>query len=464
MGTTGLKAVVVHPAGTLVRDHTVRYPTRLAGLAAEQDANAWWGAAVTALRAVVRDEPIDAISVTSQGPTFAAIDAAGRTAGPALTWIDRRAQAESAEIAAALELPTDDPYFGTAKLLWWKRAGRLEHAAAVLAANSFLAFRLTGQHSFEESTAGFLTGWSDGFDPRLAELGVPVHLLGEAVRCTDQIGVVSRAAADATGLRAGTPVIAGAIDGVGAALEAGLHYPGDGVAEMTGFSTVSLQPVPRGLRVPGLIHTRHCVPETDLLITAQVSTGAVVDWVARLTGFDSAAVLDAEVPAERPGRLALLPSFAGERTPTWDAAARGALAGLDLDVTPGDLLLAVFEGTALALRADLEEAAKHLPSAGPLLALGGGARSRHWPQIKADVLGRPVRVPVTGHGAAYGAALLAAVGAGVLDFTDLPRNPPAAATFEPDARRHAAYTRRLPLVTALRDHLPPLTAELRNPT
>lgn len=457
MGTTGLKAVLVSDSGVMLAEHTVRYPTRLAGMAAEQDANAWWDAAVTALR-VVASGPVEAVAVTSQGPTFVPVDVRGRTTGPALTWIDRRATAEAAEVARALGLDRDDPYFGTAKLLWWRRTGGLDAAAAVLCANSFLAYRLSGVRSFEESTAGFLTGWNDGFDPRLERLGVPVDLLGAAVACTSVVGTVRADAAQATGLRAGTPVVAGAIDGVGAALEAGLRRPGDGIAEMTGFSTVSLQPVPRGLRVPGMIHTRHCLPGTDLLITAQVSTGAVADWVARVTGHDSAAVLDAQVPAQRPGRIGLLPSFAGERTPTWDPQARGALVGLDLDVTPGELLLAVFEGTALALRADLEAVAAHVPANGPLLCLGGGARSRHWPQIKADVLGRPVHVPVAGHGAAHGAAILAGLGIGA----DVPVDQGIAAAFEPDPALHAAYSRRMPLLTALRDHLPPLTAELRS--
>jgi xylulokinase len=215
-----------------------------------------------------------------------------------------------------------------------------------------------------------------------------------------------------------------------------------------------------------MIHVRHCVPDTDLLLTAQVSTGALVDWVARLTGYARAELLDAEVPARRPGRLALLPSFFGERTPTWDPGARGAIVGLDLDVTAADLMLAAYEGTALALRADLAAVAAVLPDEGPLRALGGGARSRHWPQVKADVLGREVGVPVAGHGAAHGAALLAGVAVGVWpDFAAIaPTGRQMAATFQPDPARHAAYTERLPAVLALRDHLTELTATLGRTT
>lgn len=458
MGTTGLKAVVVDDAGRLVRDAAVRYPTALSGLAAEQDANAWWDAARGALRRVVRPgEPVAGVAVTSQGPTLVPVDAAGDPLGPALTWADRRATAEAAELAAALPPGRNgtDPYFGTAKLLWWARRGALAGAHAVLCANAFVVRRLTGVTSLDESTASFFTGWDGRFTDPVRSAGVPVDLLGDAVACTSIVGTVGADAAADTGLAAGTPVAAGAIDAVGAALEAGLIAPGDGVAEMTGFSTVSLRPVGRGAHVPGMIHVRHCVPDTDLLLTAQVSTGALVDWVARLTGYDSAAVLDAEVPAVRPGRLALLPSLLGERTPVWDPGARGAVVGLDLDVTPGDLLLAAYEGAALALSADLAAVDAVLGGAGPLRALGGGARSRHWPQVKADVLGREVQVPVAGHGAAHGAALLAGVATGVWpDFAAVaPTGRRTAAAYRPDAGRHAAYAERLPAWLALRDHL-----------
>jgi xylulokinase len=465
VGTTGLKAVAIDSGARLLRDHAVRYPTSLAGLGAEQDSQAWWLAACDALRAVtVPGEPVEAVAVTSQGPTLVPVDADGNALARAVTWIDRRSVAEAREVSAVLgpERNRCDPYFATSKLLWWQRRGVLERAASVLCANSFIAFRLSGVPSFEESTAAFFAGWDDGFDERLAGLGVPTSLLPDAVGCTEIIGRVTASAAAATGLPTGTPVAAGGIDAVGAALEAGLVHPGDGVVEMTGFSTVSIQPVPRGTAVPDMIHTRHCVPGTDLLLTAQVSTGALVDWVTRLTGRTSVADLDAEVPGRRPGRLLLLPSFAGERTPTWDPAARGAVVGLDLDVTPGDLLLAVYEATALALRADLEAVAAHVPFDGPLLATGGGARSRHWSQVKADVLGREVHVPVSGHGAAHGAALLAGLAVGVWAGADETR----AATrsidraYTPDPAKFAAYTRRLEQAVRLRGQLPPTTAVL----
>ncbi len=457
VGTTGLKAVALSPAGRLLRERTARYRTRFAGAAAEQDAGDWWAAACAVLPDVVAGDDVQALAVTCQAPTLVAVDDAGTPRGPALTWIDRRAVAEATEIAALAGPGRNgaDPFFGTAKLLWWARhRDDLDGAAAVLGVNGFLVRRLTGVDSLDESTAGMLQGWDGGFPPALAAT-VPVGLLPAAVPCALVVGEVTAAAAECTGLPAGTPVAAGGIDSVGAALEAGVLTPADPPVEMTGFSTVTMRAAVRGSQVPGMIHTRHAVAGTDLVLSAQTSTGSVVDWAHALTGttYGDAAT---RVPAGRPGRLLLVPSFAGERTPTWTPRARGALLGLDLNCAPGDLLLAVYEGTALALRDNLDRLDAVGGPAPTLRSSGGGVKNREWMQVKADVLGRPVQIPVAGHGAAVGAGLLAGLAVGAWpDPQELrPLSDPVRETYRPDPARHRAYTRRLALFRELQERLP----------
>ncbi|GAA4066987.1 xylulokinase [Actinomadura miaoliensis] len=464
IGTTGLKAVALDDRARVLRERTVRYPTRLAGMGAEQDAEAWWRAACEALPEVVGGAEVTAVAVTCQAPTMVAVDAHGDPVGPALTWIDRRAMAEAHEIGELLGTSRNgpDPYHGTAKLLWWarQRPAELAKAEVVLHANGFLVRRLTGESSLDDSGACLMQGWDGGWPAALADAGVPVGMLPAAVPCRTIVGRVTPEAAALTGLPAGTPVAAGGIDAVGSALEAGVLRPGDPLTEMTGFSTVTVLAVPRGTAVPGLIHSRHCVDGVDLVLTAQVSTGAVVDWVRALTG-EPPGLLDSGPLLERPRptRLLAAPSFAGERTPSWDARVRGAVVGLDLGVDARDLLLAVFEGTAFALRADLDalEAAGHpVPS---VLCTGGGAKSEAWLQVKADVLGREIQVPVTGHGAAVGAAMLAGLAVGVWsspeDVRDLAVVP--SRVHRPDPERAARYTERYELFRRLRETLPPLT-------
>ena len=471
VGTTGLKAVAVSPGGEILREKTVRYPTRLAGLGAEQEARAWWRAATEALPEVVGDEPVSGVAVTCQAPTLVCVDADGEPLGAALTWIDRRAGRETEEIAEACA-PTrnpPDPYFATGKLLWLarNRPREVEAARAVLCANAFIVHRLTGEFVFDETTAGLFQGWDGGFDGALPGL-VPLDLLPEVRPAMEIAGEVSRAAAGATGLPEGTPVAHGGIDAVGAALEAGIFGPGDGLVEMTGFSTVVVTSAERGTHVPGMIHTRHGVGESDLVLAAMVTAGAVTDWGVSLTGFSSPAEFDEnvsrkDVARERPGRLLMVPALAGERTPTWDATARGAIVGLDLDADAGDLALAIYEGTALGLADNFERMQEVLGDLRPVRSVGGGSKSETWIQVKADALGVPIEVPRLGHGAAAGAAMLAGLATGLWSDAQTVKALVAeeGAVFGPDPAMREGYAERLRLYRELQGMLPPITQALQ---
>ena len=471
VGTTGLKAVAVNAGGELLREKTVRYPTRLAGLGAEQDAGAWWGAATEALPEVVGGEPVSGVAVTCQAPTLVCVDANVEPLGAALTWIDRRAGDEARELAEATRTTRNppDPYFATAKMLWLvrNRPEEIEGARAVLCANGFIVGRMTGEFSFDETTAGLFQGWDGSFDPALPDL-VPLDLLPEARPAMEVAGGVSRAAAEATRLPEGTPVVHGGIDAVGAALEAGIFGAGDGLVEMTGFSTVVITAAERGTRVPGMIHTRHGVGEGDLILAAMVTAGAVTDWGMKLTGFENPAAFDRNVSEripERPGRLLMVPALAGERTPTWDATARGAVVGLDLDVDAADLALAIYEGTALGLGDNIGRLQEVLGDLSPVRSVGGGSKSESWTQIKADVLGVPVTVPRLGHGAAAGAAMLAGMATGLWPDEGSARTLVAeeGSTFEPDPEMTDKYAERLELYRDLQGTLPPITRALQGP-
>ena len=470
VGTTGAKVVLTGIDGTAVASGSQRYPRIVAPdgdpLGVEQNARLWWDAVAELLRGLVAGRVVRAVAVTSQAPSFVPVDAAGDPVGNALLWADRRAQAEARDIAGVL--PPGDPlatpadsYFGTAKLLWWarRRPELLARTREVLAANAFIVKKLTGESILDESTATMMQGFrEDSFSPALAASGVPVSLLPPVARCTDVVGRVIDVAAAATSLAPGTPVAAGGIDAIGTALEAGVLEPGDPFAEMTGFSTVGMIAVAAGTPAPGFIRCRSCFRGVDLVISAQVTTGAALDWVVALTGGDPS-VLEAGplLARARPGSVRMVPSLAGERTTGWDPAARGRLTGFGLDTDPVDLVLAAMEGSALELAADVHQ----LTAAGfdiPLVrSTGGGSVNEAWLQIKADVLGRPVERPVAGSGAAQGAAYLAglAVGdlAGPADVRTFSTSVDA--RYEPDPVRTAAYRPALGELLAARPGFAP---------
>ena len=244
------------------------------------------------------------------------------------------------------------------------------------------------------------------------------------------------------------------MDGAAAALEAGAVDPGI-AAEMTGTSTVLIMPAPLNLIEPAFITMPHALPARRLLLGAMTSTGASLRWfldqfgdierqTARANGtdpFDELAALAASVPAGNDG-LIFLPYMMGERSPIWNTEARGVLSGLSLATTKGAIVRAILEGSAFALRHNLEVAARAGLAIDAVRSVGGGARSKLWNQIKADVLGRTILLPESAVGAAYGSALLAGVGVGLLPSSGeaFSRRVRIREHFEPDTENHRRYS------------------------
>ena len=341
-----------------------------------------------------------------------------------------------------------DPYFGTAKLPWLAahRPEVLARAEHVLSANGYIVRCLTGVSALDDTTASLMQGFDDDADTfadALLTAEPSLRYLPKIVAASTVVGSVTAHAARETGIPEGTPIVAGGIDSIGSALEAGALAVGDPLVDMTGFSSVTILTVPRGTRVPGFIHSRHCVPGVDLLITAQVTAGATIDWV---NGLDSTRDLrddDAILARQRPGRLTMVPSLAGERTPSWNVGARGIIDGIDLATDPTDLMLAAMEGNALALAQDVAVLRDRGFAVDQVISTGGGSSSRAWLQIKADVLGVPLLRPVSGHGAAQGAATLAGLAVGVYESVDALRelSSPLDGRFEPDPTLAGGYAR-----------------------
>ncbi|NJC21538.1 xylulokinase [Arthrobacter pigmenti] len=458
VGTSSVKVVATDTCGQRIADCSVRYPTATDGAGAEQDARSWWAAVARAATTVIGSSPVTAVAVTSQAPTLVPIDADGTPTAPALTWLDRRAVNEANRIADVVPESRNgpDPFFGTAKLPWLAshRSSAMDKTTHVLSANGFIVQQLTGVAVLDDTTASLMQGFNDqetSFDERLLKAEPSMRYLPRIVPSSAVVGWVTAEAARVTGIPVGTPVVAGGIDSVGSALEAGTLEVGDPLVDMTGFSSVTILAVPRGTYVPGFIHSRHCVPDVDLLITAQVTAGATVDWINNLDTTRDLRDDDAILSRDRPGRLTMVPSLAGERTPSWNQSARGIIDGIDLAIDGTDLMLAAMEGNALALAQDVAALRDHGFAVDRAISTGGGASSRAWLAIKSDVLGIPIVRPASGHGAAQGAAALAGLAVGVYGSTDVLRQLAGAveASYQPDPALTKKYAERLPRYTQL---------------
>jgi xylulokinase len=421
VGTTGVKALAVSPEGEVLSRIEEAYPlsTPQPGWA-EQDPEQWWQATESALAGLAAPD-LTGIGLTGQMHGLVVLDERERVLRPAILWNDQRTADECAAIEERLglrrlvELTGNRalPGFTAPKLLWLRRHepevyGQIAH---VLLPKDYVRWRLTGERAIDVTDAsGTLLfdvarrRWSDEV---LAALEIPPEWLPPVLE--------SQAVAGQT--PDGVPVAAGAGDQAAGALGVGVDRPGP-LSVVLGTSGVVFAALPAFAANPeGRVHSFcHAVPDgwhaMGVMLAAAGSLRWLRDAVAPGESFEA---LTAEAEAWIPGAegLFFLPYLAGERTPHVDPDARAAFVGLSLRHDRGALVRAVLEGVAFGLR-DALELLKELgvePQVGR--ASGGGARSDIWLLIVASVLGVPLERTAVEEGAAYGAALLGGVAAGI---------------------------------------------------
>jgi xylulokinase len=438
IGTSSTKAVAVSADGVVQARASAAHGVSLPQPGwVEQDADAtWWEESCRVLREIVEslagNHRVRALAVSGLGPCVLPTDAALRPLRPAILYgIDSRAGAEVEQLNALLGEDNVLARGGSAltsqaagpKLLWLRvnEPETWAQTARVFTASSFLIARLTGEYVLDHHSAsqfdplydldlaGWATDWAEAIAPGL-ELPVLVW-------STDVCGAIHSAAAEATGLPVGLPVLGGTVDAWAEAHGVGVRRPGD-LLLAYGSTMFLVAPVAAGGRHPGLWRTAGLAPGSQTLAAGMATSGLLTAWVSDLTGGSIESLSDAAgaVSAGSDGLL-MLPYFAGERSPLFDPGARGVVIGLELRHGAPHLMRAVYEATALSVRHVLAafEDASGDGAARKITVAGGGTQSALWTQIVSDVTQLPQSVPEQTIGAAYGDALLAAVAAGLVD-------------------------------------------------
>lgn len=424
VGTTSVKATLFDEGGAALRTFAAPYPTaRPAAGFAEQSPDDWTSRVIAALVQLSDGLPqgaVAAVGLTSQVNTHVFLDGNGAPLMPAITWQDGRAGAEAAELDARISAEERIGWWGAplpidashplARALWLQRhrPDLWARTRWLMAPKDYCILKLTGEATADPMTAFGLIDQSLGYVPRLLAL-VP----GIGDRLPPLRGFTQSAGRIRQGLPlAGTPMVTGAMDAWAGLIGTGALADGDcmylsGTSEIVGLVSGARHPA------AGVVAFPTCESITLHAGPTQAG-GASLAWLSNLTGRapSDLSALVAAADSHRPTPL-FLPHLQGERAPIWDIGARGAFIGLDGSMGPAELTRAVFEGVASSVRWLLEalESSAGRPAARFSMA-GGGAASDPWCQIRADMLGRPIRRLKTLDAGVLGAAILAGVGTG----------------------------------------------------
>ncbi len=447
LGTSGDKATLFTTDGQLVGSVVAAYPSHYAnGNWVEQNPEDWYGAVCRATKTLTATvDPAEILGVSFSGHMMGAVllDGQGQLLRPAIIWADQRATEEQALLAQRVgdwrlyEITgnRNNPTNSICKIMWAMShdglEGRLDKAVNC---KDYLIYRLTGAIGTDYSDAG----GTGAFDMNsftwsrevLEAAGVPLSAMPALHASTDLAGRVTAQAAGETGLLADTPVFCGCGDGTAASVGTGISQVGQGYLSLGTSAWIAylddaplLDPKQRTFNLAGMekgrvyplgsmqaagasynwMRDRLCQMEAA---EAKAEGGSVYDRINRQIG---------QVPPGANG-VVFLPYLMGERSPWWDAKAKGAFLGLNQETTHSDMLRAVMEGVCMNLGLILG-ALREKRAFSSLRIIGGGAKEPVWRQMLADVLNvRVEKLNLLEEGCSLGAAMAAGIGAGV--FSD----------------------------------------------
>ncbi|MEG0773700.1 FGGY-family carbohydrate kinase [Clostridium sp.] len=452
IGTQGTKAVLINPKGEVLAHSYKGYDVETPKPSwAQQWPEPWVEATFETIKGVVdksnvNAEDIKGVAISSlYGGSGIPVDREMNPLAPCLIWMDRRAEDEVTWVKDNVDLDelfkttgnSVNSYFGFTKILWMKNNLNIwDKIHYFLPPASYIVYKLTGEVAADHSSAGNIGGVYDLKERKwstkmLESLEIPVKFFPQRlVECTEVVGGVTEKAAKLTGLKVGTPIICGGVDAAVATLGAGAFNDGNHVAMMGtsmcwGFITEESN------LSESLVSMPHVIDSINKIYTfgGAATAGAVMRWFRDVlgveelsqeeeTGINAYSLLEdkaVNIPAGSEG-LIVLPYFMGERSPIWDSNARGTILGLSLVHNKGHLYKAFMEGVAYSLRHNIEMVSgTNVQLDKEIILVGGGSKSKIWPQIFADVTGKPVRIIKNDVEAPLADALLAGLATGVFE-------------------------------------------------
>lgn len=443
VSTTGVKALLVNRFGEVVGVANTEQPLSTPHpLWSEQDPADWWSGTQKSIQQVLKDtaisgDEVQAVGLTGQMHGLTLLDEQNRVLRPAILWNDQRTGQQCDEIRARLgkqrliELTGNDALTGfTAPKILWVQENEpdvFKQTRHILLPKDYVRYQLTGDYAMDKADAAgtiLLDIKTRDWSPEvLKALDIPEEWLPKTYEGPEITGRITEEAARLTGLKAGTPVIAGGGDQAAGAVGSGAVQQGI-VSLALGTSGVVFATTDQPFIEPeGRLHAFcHSVPGRWHLMGVMLSAAGSLRWFrdtfAPGMGYDPLLEPAKDVALGSEGLL-FLPYLTGERTPHPDPLARGAFVGLTLRHGLPHMTRAVLEGVAYGLRDSFELIrGAGMEDIRQVRVSGGGAKSPLWRQILADIFNAELVTVNTTEGAAYGAALLAGVGTGVWPSVD----------------------------------------------
>ncbi len=473
VGTGGTRALLMDDRGGVLgagsHEHEA-FQSPQAGWA-EQSPQDWWRACGLAVKRALelcdtRAEEIACVGFSGQMHGAVLLDQINEVIRPALIWCDQRTEAQAQWLDETfgrerlIQLTCNPPLtnFTLTKLLWVRQnePQNWERVRRIMLPKDYVRFRLTGDYAIDVADAsGTLLldvarrEWSAEV---LSGAGISPEVLPALYESPEICGRISAKGAAASGLKVGTLVVAGAGDQAAGAVGMGIVRAGL-LSATIGTSGVVFAATDRPSLDPrGRLHTFcHAIPGRWFVMGVTQAAGLSLRWFRDRFG---AGAEDGRDPYERliggsgsaarmRARRVLGPYLMGERTPHCDPNARAALLGLSASHSRAQVIRAILEGVAFSLRDTLTILEELGVPFEQIRLGGGGARSHLWRAIQADVYGHDVQRVRTEEGAAYGAAILAGVGAGIWNSVDeaCAAVTRVSETIQPDATRKAVMDR-----------------------
>ncbi|MCA9902215.1 MAG: xylulokinase [Anaerolineae bacterium] len=492
LGTTGNKATLYDREGKLVASAFDSYETEFANTGwAEQHPEDWWRAVCNSTRALLNDSGVakdDIACITFSGQMMGCVplDKNARPLRKAIIWADQRSVDQEAWVAD--RIAREEVYritghrlsssYSLTKILWLRdhQPDVYRNTYKFVHAKDSIVARLTGAFVTDPSDASSMNlydlqqgTWSPAI---LQAAGLDPAQLPDIHLSTAVVGEVLAAVADEAGVAPGTPVVIGGGDGACAAAGAGVVREGSAYNYIGSSSWIALA-TDKPIYDPSLrtFTFGHIVPGMFMPTGTMQAAGASYQWTrdqlcaieidaARKLSISPYELMNLEAEQSVPGAngLLFLPYLLGERSPRWNPRARGTFIGLTIRHTRADMIRAVLEGVTFNLRVILEAFTAQGVAIDAMRLIGGGARSRFWNQIMADIFGMPVqRLSILEEATSMGAALAGGVGVGLYpDFSMIEQMNQIADVIDPMPGAQAAYDRLYPVFNAAYDALAPI--------